>query len=105
MSNGPVFVRNDGRLSVVPPEDDYTVQTISLATARAAPGTALGLSGTSLTVAQLTGAAQIRLNSTAKPAISLRGGETYTGDFAEVYLTNSAQPMGVIVLWIGRRTS
>lgn len=103
--SGPVYIRNDGRFSVIPPEDSYTVLTVSLATARTSPGTALGASGTSLVVASLTGTAQIRLNSTSSPAIILRGGETYIGDFTEVYLTNAAQPIGSVVLWIGKKTN
>lgn len=100
---GPVVVGADGMLNVVPPENDYDVQTINLGTARSAPGTALGISGTSLSVVALTGSAEIKFNSTSKPAIPLLGGEVWVLDFTEVYLINTAQPGTQLVLWVGKR--
>lgn len=104
MAQGPVVVRSDGRLAVIPPEDTYDVLTISLATARNAPGVALGVSGTSWSVVSLTGSAKIKMNSTGNAEISLRGSESYVGDFSEIYLINDAQPMGQLVLFVGRKS-
>jgi hypothetical protein len=87
---------------VIPPETDYDVVTVDLSTARSDPGTALGITGTSLAVIGITGSAQIKFNSTAKPALSLIGGETWVMNFTEVYLINQAQPGCSLLLWVGK---
>ena len=86
--------------SLVQGENDYDYQEIDLGTARA--DVALTLSGTSLTVKDLTGTASIKFGSTAKPALPLANGEVYEIRFDEVYLTNAAQAGQELKLFIGR---
>jgi hypothetical protein len=83
-------------------ENDYTYVEIDLGTART--DVALGLSGTSLTVKDLTTGASVsaKFNSTTKPAVPLAKGEVYQLKFTEVYLTNTAQAGYTLKLFIGK---
>ncbi len=85
---------------LLPQENDYDYVEIDLGTART--DAALGLSGTSLTVKDLTGTASVRFNSTTKPLVPLAKGEVYQVRFAEVYLTNAAQDGQSLKLFVGR---
>lgn len=81
-------------------ENDYDYVEIDLGTARV--DAALGLSGTSLVVKDLTGTASIRFNSVAKPLVPLAKGEVYRIKFTEIYLTNTAQAGQSLKLFIGK---
>lgn len=83
-------------------ENDYNYVEIDLGVARADTGT--GLSGTSLTVKDLTAGATVsaKFNSVAKPVIPLTKGEVYALRITEVYLTNAAQAGATLKLFVGK---
>lgn len=81
-------------------ENDYDYVEVDLGVARADTGT--GLSGTSLTVKDLTGTVSVKFNSVAKPLVPLAKGEVYALRFTEVYLTNAAQAGQTLKLFIGK---
>ena len=81
-------------------ENDYDYVEIDLSNAR--NNIALGLSGTSLTVIDLTGTASVRFNANTKPLVPLAKGEVYEIRFAEVYLTNAVQAGQTLKLFIGK---
>jgi hypothetical protein len=83
-------------------ENDYDYVEIDLGVVRADTG--IGLSGTSLTVKDLTGGASVsvKFNAVAKPLVPLAKGEVYALRFGEVYLTNAAQAGATLKLFIGK---
>lgn len=96
-------------LETVSAEDDYDFQSYDLNTARASPGSTLGVAGESLTVFELSGSCSIRFNGTAKPAI-LVNELTYPQmvvferTYTDVYLQNTAQAGKALKLYVGKRT-
>jgi hypothetical protein len=90
-------------------EDDYDFQSYDLNTARASPGSTLGVAGDSLTVFELSGSCSLRFDGTSNPDILVNEltwpqmvvfGRTYTN----VYLQNASQSGKTVKLYFGKRT-
>lgn len=83
-------------------EDDYDIVEIDLELSRA--NKPLNLSGSSMTIKDLTGTASIRFNSLDKKPVFLVKGEVYDMEFTNLYLSNAAQLGKALTLFIGKRT-
>ena len=105
--SGEVVKISGDVIKTIAAEDDYDFQSYDLGDARS--GTALDLTGSSLTIWELDGTCEIKFNSTSKPAIPIAAIPwpamiTFERKFTNVYLTNTSQASKTLKTYMGKMT-
>jgi len=89
-------------------ETSYRMVTIDLSIARPAPGSEILLSGSSIvgssaSVWQLDGKAELKFNANTSDPIPLYGREVIGIDYTSLWIVNSSQPGKTLLLYVGAR--